>query len=152
MDVLLEFIATAQRSVLFTGAELDRDRALLGALHAAALGRELAVCVVLATPAAGDIERVRALGRELFHDRAFCAALHVPAPACVHGEIPFCLLVDHQRGLLLAGAPPLLESDERSVSAGFLIDDAEAVVALETQWQTLIHTDALLPLSATPAK
>jgi hypothetical protein len=60
------------------------------------------------------------------------------------------LLVDHQRGLLLAGAPPQLESDERSVTAGFLIDDVEVVVALETQWQTLIHTAALQPLSATP--
>jgi hypothetical protein len=150
-DLLLELIATAQQSVLLTGAELERDRALLGSLHAATLGRELEVCVVLAAAAPEDLARLRSLSHDQFHDPAFRARLHLPAPDCVRGEIPFCLLVDHQRGLLLAGAAPLLESDDRSVTAGFLIDDAEAVVALETQWQTLIHTAALLPLSATPA-
>jgi len=149
-DLLLELIANARQTVLLTGAELERDRSLLGSLRAAMQERGLDVRVVLADVEPVARERLPALAYELFHDRSFCAVLYAPVVERVHGDMPFCLLVDRQRGLLLAGTPPQLESDDRSISAGFLIDDVEVVVALESQWQTLIHTAALQPLSATP--
>jgi hypothetical protein len=149
-DVLVELIATAHQSVLFSGVVLERDRALLRSLHAAMQGRNLEVRVVLA--AVDPLERASlgALVRELFHDPAFCGTFYVPDSKRVRGAMPFCMLVDHRRGFLLAGAPPEVESDDRCITAGFLIDHADTVVALEAQWQTLVHTTALLLLDATP--
>ncbi|MEY4582762.1 MAG: hypothetical protein RL701_7465, partial [Pseudomonadota bacterium] len=40
-DLLLELIATAEKSVLFTGVDLQRDARLMRSLHAAQRGREL---------------------------------------------------------------------------------------------------------------
>jgi hypothetical protein len=144
-DVLRELIATASLSVFMSGVQLERDQPFLSSLQAAQRGRKLEVCVVLE---AGDRVSSLALAQSLYREPQFRAALYVPAPEHVRGVLPYCVLVDHARGLLLAGAAPELEGDDKNVSAGFLIDDAKLVGALERQWQTLIANAALQPLCA----
>jgi hypothetical protein len=59
-----------------------------------------------------------------------------------------CLVADRERAVVFAGAPPELEHDERSVTAGLSITDAHAASTLEAQWESLIDSAALVPLAS----
>jgi hypothetical protein len=140
--VFAELIATAERSLLFTGADLRRDARALRSIHAALRGRELAVAIVL-----GDASRATEASA-LFHGSGAKPRLYVPDPARVKAPLPMCLIADETRALLLSGAAPEPEADERSVTAGIALDDPAAASALAAQWQSLIDDAALLPLMA----
>jgi hypothetical protein len=146
-SLLSELIATAERSLLFTGAELQRDERALRSLHAAQRGRSLEVRVVLAAGQRHDQTHLRAQVQELFHGSGPAPAVYVPDPARLHAALPICLVADRERAVVLAGAPPELEADERSVTAGLSITDAQTASALEAQWQSLIDSAALLLLA-----
>jgi hypothetical protein len=142
-DSLLELIASAQRSVVFTGAELERDARLLRSLHAAQRGRELQATVVLAAAPSGDASTQL---RELFQAREPLPRLYRPDPARLPFPIPQTLLVDGERAVLLAGAPASVEPEDCALTLGVLVEDAPTVVVLEAQWHVLIEQAALLPL------
>jgi hypothetical protein len=143
-ELLVELIATAERSVLFTGVDLTRDARLLRSLHAAQRGRELQVDVVLAQPGAAQA----ALAADLFGGFKPWPTLYVPDLARIQGVVPQCLITDGARFVVLAGAAPEVEAPDTCVTTGVLVEDAHAVLALHAQWRTLIDTGALLPLSA----
>lgn len=141
-DLMLEWVATVERSLWFTGADLDRDRGLLRSLEAAQQGRSLELHVVLRAlplPASAD---------PLFRDSPLRSRIYYPDPERVHGELPMCLLVDDQRGLLLAGSAPDPEAHDNQVTVGIAIEHSEAVLALQAQWTALVDIGALIPLSA----
>lgn len=146
-ELLLELIATAERSLLFAGADLVRDARLLRAIHAAQRGRGLQVQVILAQPDPDYPARAE----ELFRSFLPWPSLYAPDSARVRVPLPLCLLADQARGVLLAGAAPEVEAPERNLTAGVLLDDATGASALYVQWQTLIDTGALVPLSAADA-
>jgi hypothetical protein len=145
--VLRELIATAERSLLFTAVDLQRDDRALRSLHAALRGRGLEARVVLAAGQSPDDTHLHAQVRALFHGSGPTPAVYVPDPVQLRGPLPMCLVADRERAVVFAGAPPELEADERSVSAGLSITDAHAASALEAQWQSLIDSAALLPLA-----
>jgi hypothetical protein len=147
-SVLAELIATAERSLLFTGADLRRDERALRSMHAAQRGRALALRVVLAAGQHDDRTHLSAQVQALFHGSGPAPAVYVPDPAQLRGELPMCLVADGERAVVFAGTPPELESDEGSVTAGLSITDAQAASALEAQWQSLIDSAALVLLSA----
>lgn len=142
-DSLLELIAGAERSVLFTGAELERDARLLRSLHAAQRGRELQATVVLAAAPSGD---AAAQLRDVFQAREPLPRVFYRDAARLPFPIPQTLLADGQRGVLLSGAPASVEPEDSALTLGVLIEDAPTVVALEAQWRVLIEQAALLPL------
>ncbi|HEX4355388.1 MAG TPA: hypothetical protein VHZ95_20820 [Polyangiales bacterium] len=140
--VFAEFIATAERSLLFTGADLRRDARALRSIHAAMRGRALAVTIVLGEDArASDASA-------LFHGSGAKPQLYTPDPSRVQMPLPMCLIADDTRALIVSGAAPEPEADERSVTAGIVLDDAAAARALASQWRSLIDDAALLPLMA----
>jgi hypothetical protein len=143
-ELLVELIATAERSVLFAGATLERDARLLRSLHAAQRGRSLDVSVILALSDAAHATQAA----DLFASFRPWPALYVPDPARVHGPLPLCLITDETRFVVLAGTAPELEAPDTCVTTGVLVEDPHAAVALHAQWRTLIDTGALLPLSA----
>jgi hypothetical protein len=148
-ELLIELIATAERSIMFTGVELVRDARLLRSLHAAQRGRALQVKLLLAASDASlDNQGLLAQALALFHEHTPWPELYVPDRARMLGPMPVCMLADKCRGLLLAGAPAEPELDERLVCAGFLLEHADVVAALQSQWEVLIESDALLPLTA----
>ena len=140
-ELLVELIATAERSVLFTGVDLERDARLLRSLHAAQRGRSLEVSVVLAQ---GDSKQAA----DLFGTFKPWPALFVPDPARMHGLLPLCLVADETRFVVMAGAAPEVEAPDTCVTTGVLVEDAHAATAFYAQWRTLIDTGALLPLPA----
>lgn len=144
-DVLVELIATAERSVLFTGVELARDARLLRSLHAAQRGRELEVKVILGS---ADESTAQAAD-DLFGSFKPWPALYVLNNDRVRGPLPHCLLTDQVRGVVMAGAPPEVESPDSDVTAGILLEDGPAITALYAQWQVLIESGSVIPL--TPA-
>jgi hypothetical protein len=143
-DLLVELIATAGESVLFTGVDLQRDARLLRSLHAAQRGRSLQVVVVLAEPQLALAQQAE----ELFATFRPWPELYAPEPARLRSVLPLCLLTDRTRGVVLAGAPPEVEAPDEHVTAGILIDDPASITALYAQWQLLIDTGALTPLQA----
>ncbi|MEY4579664.1 MAG: hypothetical protein RL701_4367, partial [Pseudomonadota bacterium] len=145
--LLLELIATAEKSVLFTGVDLQRDARLMRSLHAAQRGRELEVrivLVVLATPEE-RAEQAR-LADELFATFKPWPELYVAVTGRLLGPLPQCLLVDRNRGVVLAGMPPEVEGPDEAVTAGLLLEESPAMTALYAQWQLLIDAGALEPL------
>ena len=147
-SVLNELIATAERSLLFTAVDLSRDERVLRSLHAAMRGRELRVRVVLCAGQSPHDTHLHAQVHALFHGSGPKPAVYVPDPLHVRGALPMCLVADRERAVVFAGAPPELEPDERSVSAGLSITDAHAASALEAQWESLIESAALVPLAS----
>jgi hypothetical protein len=145
-NVMSELIATAERSVLFTGADLLRDDRTLRSLHAAMRGRSLAVRVVLAGHE--DVRRLVTQADALFHGNGPRPTVYVPDPEQLRGTAAQCLVVDSERGVLFAGAAPELEADDRKLTLGLSVHDANALGALESEWQSLIDSGALLPLTA----
>lgn len=143
-ELLVELIATAERSVLFAGVDFERDMRLLRSLHAAQRGRSLEVSVILAEAAADS----GALARDLFASFQPWPALYVPDPARVHRPLPVCLMTDATRFVVLAGAAPEVEAPDTCVTTGVLVEDPHAAAALHAQWRTLIDTGVLMPLSA----
>jgi hypothetical protein len=143
-ELLVELIATAERSVLFAGVDLERDARLLRSLHAAQRGRSLQVSVILAQPDSEHVARTA----DLFASFQPWPALYSPDPARIHGPLPLCLITDEARFVVMAGAAPEVEAPDTCVTTGVLIEDAHAAAALHAQWRTLIDTGALLPLSA----
>jgi hypothetical protein len=148
-DSLLELIATAEQSLLLTGADLERDARLLRSLHSAQRGRSLHAVVVL-SGAAAEVDRsaLEELARELFQERLPWPELYVPDVARVRSAIPVALLADHKRALILSGAPPAIEAEDYELTQGVLVEDDAVVTALWAQWQVLIDGAALLPLRA----
>lgn len=140
-ELLVELIATAERSVLFAGVDLQRDARLLRSLHAAQRGRSLDVSVILA---GGD----GAQAADLFGTFKPWPALYVPDTARIHGQLPLCLIADETRFVVMAGAAPEVEAPDTCVTTGVLVEDPHAATAFYAQWRTLIDTGALLPLSA----
>lgn len=147
-DTLLELIATAERSMLLSGADLVRDARLLRSLHAAQRGRALRATIILAAHGGAELAE-QAL--EVFQAREPLPLVYLPDPALLHGPIPQALLVDAQRALVLTGAAASVEPDDRDLTLGLLIEDGTTVAALEAQWQVLIEQGYLLPLSAAGA-
>jgi len=158
-EVMIELIATAERELLFTGVDLQRDARLLRSLHAAQRGRELQAVVILAAPVTqldapahtAHFERSAELARELFGSFKPWPLLYYPRPA-LRGTLPQCLLADRARGLLLAGAPPEVEASEQVLTAGISLEDATCIAALYAQWQLLIDTGAMLPFNVADAQ
>jgi hypothetical protein len=142
-DLLVELIATAEHSVLFTGVDLEREARLLKSLHAAQRGRDLQVTLVLAEGAT-DPARTAA---ELFGHRKPWPALFTPDPTRARGAIPFSLLTDDARGVVITGAMPDVEAPDHALTAGLLIENTGVVLALRAQWQLLIDAGALQPMS-----
>lgn len=145
-DLLVELIATAETSVLFTGVDLQRDARLLRSLHAAQRGRELQVTVVLGASDGATHEALAAEADGLFATFKPWPALYVLNNDRIRAPLPQCLLTDRVRGVVLAGAAPEVESPDHDVTAGILLEDGTALTALYAQWQVLIDTGALLPL------
>ena len=143
-ELILELIATAERSVLFAGADLERDTRLLRSLHAAQRGRSLDVRVILATASAGQT----AQANDLFATFQPWPELYVPDPARVLGTLPVCVVTDETRFVVMAGAAPEVEAPDNCVTTGVLVEDPHAATALHAQWRTLIDTGVLLPLAA----
>ena len=165
---LAELVATAEHSVVLTGADVERDAAVLRSLHAAQQGRGLDVLVILHAherlapppPQAAQVDSraalraaptdpraaLRAALGAVLGTSALRACIYLPDPQRICGPMPYSLLADRQRAVLVAGAAPSLEADERHLSAGVLLEQSEAVLALETQWRMLVHSAALLPL------
>ena len=146
-ELLVELIATAERSVLFAGVDFERDARLLRSLHAAQRGRELEVSVILAQASADHATRAR----DLFASFQPWPLLYVPDPGRVHQPLPMCLLTDETRFVVMAGAAPEVEAPDTCVTTGVLVEDPHAAAALHSQWRTLIDTGVLLPLSAAEA-
>jgi hypothetical protein len=146
---MLELIATAEHSLLLTGADLERDARLLRSLHSAQRGRSLKAIVVL-SGAAADVDRaaLHALAHELFQERTPWPELFVPDVARVRSAIPVALLSDQKRALILSGAPPAIEPEDCALTQGVLVEDDAVVTALWAQWQVLMDCSALLPLTA----
>jgi len=142
----VELIATAERSVLFAGADFARDARLLRSLHAAQRGRGLDVTVISAQPESAVFEAAH----ELFRTFQPWPLLYVPNAERVQGALPFCLLIDGTRGVVLAGAPPEVEAPDHALTAGFVLEDAANVAALQAQWRILIEAGALVPVVADP--
>jgi hypothetical protein len=142
-ELLVELIATAESSLVFTGVDLQRDARLLRSLHAAMRGRGLSVRLLVASAAADHTQ-----AHALFLDHTPWPELYMPAPGRLQGPLPVCLLADKRRGLLLAGAPADPEADEREITAGFLLEHEEVVAALQAQWEVLIESGAFTPLTA----
>jgi hypothetical protein len=142
--LLVELIATAERSLLLTGVDLERDERLLRSLHAAQRGRALDASLILALPDARHAERAA----DLFRTFKPWPALYAPDPARVTTALPRCLIVDEARFVVIAGEPPQVEAPDTCVTTGVLVEDAHAVTALYAQWRTLIDTGAVLPLTA----
>jgi hypothetical protein len=147
-DAVLELVATAQTSLLLTGADLERDHSVLRAVSAAMQGRSLQVSIVLRSIAACEWANQARVADELCGNSPLRTRLYAPDPLQIRGSIPLCVLADAQRGLLLAGVAPQLETDERDLTAGLQIDHVEAVRALAAPWQALIDSGALVPLDA----
>jgi hypothetical protein len=148
-DSLLELIATAEHSLLLTGADLDRDARLLRSLHSAQRGRSLQATIVLAGAAAeADRAALETLARELFQERLPWPELFVPDVTRVRSAIPVALLADQKRALILSGAPPAIEPEDCELTQGVWVEDDAVVSALWAQWQVLIEGAALLPLRA----
>ncbi|HTU60624.1 MAG TPA: hypothetical protein VMF89_19365 [Polyangiales bacterium] len=143
-ELLVELIATAERSVLFAGVDFERDMRLLRSLHAAQRGRGLEVSVILAENAADLVARAH----DLFASFQPWPALYVPDPSRVHRPLPVCLMTDETRFVVMAGAAPEVEAPDTCVTTGVLVEDPHAAAALHSQWRTLIDTGVLLPLSA----
>jgi hypothetical protein len=143
-ELLVELIATAERSVLFAGVDFERDARLLRSLHAAQRGRSLEVSVIVAEPAAD----LAARAADLFASFQPWPAIYVPDPSRVHRPLPLCLLTDETRFVVMAGAAPEVEAPDTCVTTGVLVEDPHAATALYAQWRTLIDTGVLLPLSA----
>lgn len=143
-ELMVELIATAERSVLFAGVDLERDARLLRSLHAAQRGRSLQVDVVIARPDPDLATRALAL----FGDFRPWPMLYAPDAARVQLPLPLCLLTDNSRAVLLSGAAPEVEPHDNNVTAGILLEDAHGVTALDAQWRTLMDTAALVPLLA----
>jgi hypothetical protein len=146
-ELLMELIATAERSVLFAGVDLERDSRLLRSLHAAQRGRSLEVSVILAETAADNAARAH----DLFASFQPWPALYVPDPVRVQRPLPVCLMADETRFVVMAGAAPEVEAPETCVTTGVLVEDPHAATVLHAQWRTLIDTGVLLPLSAAEA-
>lgn len=159
-EVLVELIATAEKELLFTGVDLERDARLLRSLHAAQRGRELQATVILAAPLTqpgadahtSHLERTACVARELFGTFKPWPLLYYPSPDNVRGALPQCLLADRARGLLLAGAPPEVEASEQVLTAGISLEDPTCIAALYAQWQLLIDTGAMLPFNLADAR
>jgi hypothetical protein len=147
-SVLRDLIATAERSLLFTAVDLQRDDRVLRSLHAAMRGRALQVRVVLSAGQGPDDAHLHAQVHALFHGSGPTPAVYVPDPRQLRGALPMCLVADRERAVVFAGAPPELEHDERSVTAGLSITDAHAASTLEAQWESLIDSAALVPLAS----
>lgn len=143
-ELLVELVATAERSVLFAGVDLERDARLLRSLHAAQRGRSLEVSLILARPGADQVVSAA----ELFATFQPWPALYAPDPARIQGPLPLCFLSDEVRFVVMAGAAPEVEAPDTRVTTGVLVEDAHAAAALHAQWRMLIDTGALLPLSA----
>lgn len=143
-DLLVELIATAERSVLFAGVDLERDARLLRSLHAAQRGRSLEVSVILAQ--ADSAHGARAA--DLFASFQPWPALYAPDPARVHSLLPLALISDETRFVVMSGAAPDVEAPDTCVTTGVLVEDPHAAAAFLAQWRTLIDTGALVPLSA----
>jgi hypothetical protein len=145
-ELLVELIATAERSVLFAGVDLERDARLLRSLHAAQRGRSLEVNLILAQPDPAYAERAS----DLFRSFLPWPNLYVPDVQRVEVPLPQCLVADETRGVLLAGAPPAVEAPDNNVTAGILLEDPHGATALYAQWRLLIDTGALVQLTAAP--
>lgn len=143
-ELLVELIATAERSLLFVGVDLRRDARLLRSLHAAQRGRGLSAQVVLAQAE----PQVTELANELFGNRLPWPELFAPDVNVLRVPLPMCLVADQARAALLTGAAPEVESPDRDLTAGVLLEDAYGVTSLHAQWRTLMETGAILPLSA----
>lgn len=143
-ELLVELIATAERSVLFAGVDFERDMRLLRSLHAAQRGRSLEVSVILAETSADQAARAH----DLFASFQPWPSLYVPDPSRLHGPLPVCLMTDETRFVVMAGAAPEVEAPDTCVTTGVLVEDPHAATALHAQWRTLIDTGVLLPLSA----
>jgi len=146
-DLLVELIATAERSLLFVGVDLQRDARLLRSLHAAQRGRGLSVQLVLAQPEP-EIERPAS---ELFGNFQPWPELYAPDVSVLRVPLPMCLIADQARAVLLAGAAPEVESPDRDITAGILLEDSRGVTSLYAQWRALMETGAILPLLAAEA-
>jgi len=142
-ELLMELIATAERSVVFTGVDLEREARLLKSLHAAQRGRGLQVTLVLAE---GDADPTRTAA-ELFGPWKPWPALFVSDPARTRGAVPFSLLTDDARGAVITGTTPCVEAPDHALTAGLLIENAGVIQALCAQWQLMIDTGALTPIS-----
>lgn len=159
-QALIELIATAEKELLFTGVDLERDARLLKSLHAAQRGRELEATVILSLPSAqqdarehtSHVERAAEIARELFGSFEPWPRLYYPSQAALRGPLPQCLLADRSRGLLLAGAAPEVEASEQVLTAGISLEDATCIAALYAQWQLLIDTGAMLPFIVADAR
>jgi hypothetical protein len=143
-ELLVELIATAERSLLFVGVDLQRDARLLRSLHAAQRGRGLTAQLVLAEAAPESAH----IARELFGNFQPWPELHAPVARLLRVPLPMCLIADQARAVLLAGAAPEVESPDRDLTAGILLEDAHGVTSLYAQWRALMETGAILPLTA----
>jgi xanthine/CO dehydrogenase XdhC/CoxF family maturation factor len=139
-ELLMELIATAERSVLFTGVDLQRDERLLRSLHAAQRGRELQVMLVLSHT---DNAAAARAAEALFADRKPWPELFAPSPQPAPQALPLSLLADDARGVVLTGAAPVVEAPDHELTAGLLIENAGVVAALRAQWQLLIDAGQL---------
>ena len=143
-DLLRELIATAEKSLLFVGADLQRDARLLRSLHAAQRGRELVAQVILAQPEPD----FASLAEGLFSNFRPWPTLFAPNPGAVRVPLPVCLVADQARAVVLAGAAPEVESPDQDLTAGVLLEDVHGATALAAQWHALIEHGAILPLMA----
>jgi hypothetical protein len=143
-ESLQELIARAESSLFCSGLVLARDARLLSALHAAQRGNGLAVTVVLAEPAAlSGKAHVLAAATELFLARLPWPRLLVPDPARLRPNLPHCSIVDERQVLLLSGAAPAIEPDERDVCAGVLLDSPNLARELRAQFDALLADGTL---------
>ena len=146
-ELLQELIATAEKSIVFTGVDLKRDSRLLRSLHAAQRGRELQAQVILAQRAPDAAQ----LAHELFSDFKPWPELYAPDVRALRVPLPLCLIADQSRAVLLAGAAPEVEAPDEDITAGVLLEDAQGATALYAQWRALLDSGAILPLSAADA-
>jgi hypothetical protein len=137
-ELLSDLLATAQRSVLWCGARLDRDQRLLRALHVAVQTRQLSARILLddvGQPAA----QLPGLARELFRGDEPRLSVRLADRSRLTGPLPHFVLGDGQRALLLLGTPPEADGDSRALNVGVLAHDPTLCADLSAQFEALVE-------------
>jgi hypothetical protein len=140
-ELLADLLATAKQSVLWCGANLERDQRALRGLVPAVQARGLRARVVLDDARRAD--QVSALVRG-GGDRF---ALYEPDGARLRDALPRFLVIDARRALILSGVAPRVEAADDALCVGLLVEDAAQCAELIAQCQGLIDAGWLIALA-----